>query len=161
MNHEQDPSQVPDPTAPAVIPDTTNSNSALNMLDEYMNSDEASCAAPTDAPSSAHTTEPLDDPTTRPVDGSADPAIAHPHPGGASPLPTVGSMALAQLPRDRQPRPSTVCQVCPAGMWSGSPVDLECYCRIKHQPSWTSSNPYERIVCDGIAIAIDIQSREQ
>lgn len=68
-------------------------------------------------------------------------------------LPTVGSLALSQVGRERRPRPSTVCEVCPASVWSASPHDLQCYCRIMHIVSWSNSHPYHRIACDGIDIA--------
>lgn len=68
-------------------------------------------------------------------------------------LPQVGSTTLTQLPEARQPKPSTVCEQCPASMWQATPLGLKCYCRIMHAFSWTTAEPVELTHCDGIAIA--------
>lgn len=87
------------------------------------------------------------------------PTASHPMPGATSQanpaalLPNAGSMALSQIPKERRPRPSTVCEVCPASLWTASPHDVQCWCRIMHFTSWSTNAPYHRIACDGIAIA--------
>ena len=68
-------------------------------------------------------------------------------------LPQIGSTTLTQLPKARQPKPSTVCEQCPASMWQVTPLGLRCYCRIMHAFSWTTAEPVELTHCDGIAIA--------
>jgi len=70
-------------------------------------------------------------------------------------LPNASSMALSQIPKERRPRPSTVCEVCPASLWTASPHDVQCWCRIMHFTSWSTNAPYHRIACDGIAIATE------
>jgi hypothetical protein len=88
-------------------------------------------------------------------------AASRPTPGATSPadpaalLPNTGSLALSQIPKERRPRPSTVCEVCPASLWTASPHDVQCWCRIMHFTSWSTSAPYHRIACDGIAIATE------
>jgi hypothetical protein len=43
--------------------------------------------------------------------------------------------------------------MCPASLWTASPHDVQCWCRIMHFTSWSTNAPYQRIACDGIAIA--------
>ncbi|AME28166.1 LysR family transcriptional regulator [Burkholderia sp. PAMC 26561] len=40
-------------------------------------------------------------------------------------------------------------------LWTASPHDVQCWCRIMHFTSWSTNAPYQRIACDGIAIASD------
>jgi hypothetical protein len=84
---------------------------------------------------------------SRPIPGATSPADPR------EPLPNAGSLALSQIPKERRPRPSTVCEVCPASLWTASPHDVQCWCRIMHFTSWSTNAPYHRIACDGIAIA--------
>jgi hypothetical protein len=98
-------------------------------------------------------------PDTHADPGKEAKAASRPMPGATSQadpaalLPNAGSMALSQIPKERRPRPSTVCEVCPASLWTASPHDVQCWCRIMHFTSWSTNAPYHRIACDGIAIA--------
>lgn len=74
-------------------------------------------------------------------------------PEDRSPLPQVGSTTLSQIPVSMRPKPSTVCEHCPASMWFSTPSTLQNYCRITHKISWSTSEPVELTHCDGIAIA--------
>lgn len=107
-------------------------------------------------------TEPLDGPTGPPAgieeeEGSEPTMLEEPQKttsqDAVSPLLQVGSTTLSKLPQARQPKPSTVCEHCPASMWQATPLGLKCYCRIMHVFSWTTAEPVELIHCDGIAIA--------
>lgn len=40
------------------------------------------------------------------------------------------SLTLSQVGRTRRPSPSTLCETCPAALWTASEIDLQCYCRI-------------------------------
>ena len=120
-------------------------------MDEYMNSTEEPESSHESIRSSMPDSHAAPDPEAladfRPTPGAtstADPAAL---------LPNAGSMALSQVPKERRPRPSTVCEVCPASLWTASPHDVQCWCRIMHFTSWSTSAPYHRIACDGIAIA--------
>ena len=71
----------------------------------------------------------------------------------ASALPSVGSAALAALPRERRPKPSTVCEICQASLWFASKEEVKCYCRVMHVVSWSTNEPNALTHCDGIEIA--------
>ena len=122
-------------------------------MDDYMNS--------TDEPESAPESIPNATPGSHAAPGQEAPAASRPMPGATSQadpaalLPNAGSMALSQIPKERRPRPSTVCEVCPASLWTASPHDVQCWCRIMHFTSWSTNAPYHRIACDGIAIATE------
>ena len=68
-------------------------------------------------------------------------------------MPGIGSLTLSQLPKDRRPNPSTVCEICPASVWLASPKEVKCFCRIMHLMSWTTSEPNHLTHCDGLAMA--------
>ena len=120
-------------------------------MDEYMNSTEeleSNHESIRNSMPYSHTApHPEDLADFRPTPGATSPADP------ATQLPNAGSMALSQISKERRPRPSTVCEVCPASLWTASPHDVQCWCRIMHFTSWSTSAPYHRIACDGIAIA--------
>ena len=132
--HEETTSSAPETDVFAAMDDYMNSTEKAELVDEPM---PGSHAAP-DLESQ------VDSRLTPGATSQADPAAL---------LPNAGSMALSQIPKERRPRPSTVCEVCPASLWTASPHDVQCWCRIMHFTSWSTSAPYHRIACDGIAIA--------
>jgi hypothetical protein len=124
-------------------------------MDDYMNSTDE----PESDHDSIHGAIPDATPGSHAAPSQEAPAASRPMPGATSQadpealLPNAGSMALSQIPKERRPRPSTVCEVCPASLWTASPHDVQCWCRIMHFTSWSTNAPYHRIACDGIAIA--------
>ena len=132
-------------------------------MDDYMNSTEEPVSDHESIhgaiPTSMVDSIPGSIPGTHTAPGQEAPAASRPMPGATSQahpaalLPNAGSMALSQIPKERRPRPSTVCEVCPASLWTASPHDVQCWCRIMHFTSWSTNAPYHRIACDGIAIA--------
>jgi hypothetical protein len=137
--------------ATSAVP-TTN---VFASIDDYMNSTEE----PGSEPDSIHGSMADSIPGSHPAPDREAPAASRPMPGATSQadpaalLPNAGSMALSQIPKERHPRPSTVCEVCPGSLWTASPHDVQCWCRIMHFTSWSTNAPYHRIACDGIAIA--------
>ena len=126
-------------------------------MDDYMNSTDE----PESDHESIHGAIPDSIPRSQPAPDQEASAASRPMPGATPPadpaalLPNAGSLALSQIPKERRPRPSTVCEVCPASLWTASPHDVQCWCRIMHFTSWSTNAPYHRIACDGIAIATE------
>ena len=117
-------------------------------MDDYMNSTEEATPSMNDlADPSAHESG------LSPSEAAGDCHNVPPSPANAAVFQGAGSLALSQLPKELRPSPPTVCQVCPGSLWTGSPRDAQCWCRIMHFTSWSSNAPYQRIACDGIAIA--------
>ncbi|QIE29822.1 hypothetical protein [Caballeronia sp. SBC2] len=140
--------------------DSTNTAPATDVfaaMDDYMNSTEVPKSDLESIPGSM----PGVMPDSHPAPDQEALAASRPIPGATSPadpaelFPNTGSMALSQIPKERRPRPSTVCEVCPGSLWTASPHDVQCWCRIMHFTSWSTNAPYQRIACDGIAIASD------
>ena len=50
----------------------------------------------------------------------------------------VVTMTLSSIDPGRRPNPSTVCEVCPAGVWM-APREVKCYCRILHMFTWKTT----------------------
>src|SRR5215469_2586032 len=81
-----------------------------------------------------------------------------------STMDTAGSMpslTLSQVGRTRRPNPSTLCETCPAALWTASDIDLQCYCRIMRFTSWSQTAPYPRTACDGLQIAMESLQRNE
>jgi hypothetical protein len=67
----------------------------------------------------------------------------------------IVTMTLSSIDPGRRPNPSTVCEVCPAGVWMAAPREVSCYCRILHMFTWKTTEPTELTHCDGLAIAME------
>jgi hypothetical protein len=67
----------------------------------------------------------------------------------------IVTMTLSSIDPGRRPNPSTVCEVCPAGVWMAAPREVKCYCRILHMFTWKTTEPTELTHCDGLAIAME------
>ena len=67
----------------------------------------------------------------------------------------IVTMTLSSIDPGRRPNPSTVCEVCPAGVWMAAPREVKCYCRILHMFTWKTTEPTELTRCDGSAIAME------
>ena len=67
----------------------------------------------------------------------------------------IVTMTLSSIDPGRRPNPSTVCEVCPAGVWMAAPREVKCYCRILYMFTWKTTEPTELTHCDGLAIAME------
>lgn len=60
---------------------------------------------------------------------------------------------VLQMLGDRAPDSAgdSACASCPAALWSATPAgQITCFCRFKHQDTFTSTHPREYIeFCDG------------
>ena len=150
QEHEQDQRRDHELQDPPAESAPTSSSTAFDAIDDYMNSTEED-AAPMHPSHEASTSDTsLRETNLSEADGDFRSA---PSPEHAAVFQGAGSLALSQLPKELRPSPPTVCQVCPGSLWTGSPRDAQCWCRIMHFTSWSSNAPYQRIACDGIAIA--------
>ena len=127
-------------------------------MDDYMNSTEEPVSDHESIHGAIPTSMADSMPRFQPALDREATAASRPMPGTTSQsdhaaLPNANSVALSQIPKERRPRPSTVCEVCPASLWTASPHDVQCWCRIMHFTSWSTNAPYHRIACDGIALA--------
>ena len=88
-----------------------------------------------------------------------EPSASEPPAMDAAPVepPPIGSLTLSQLPKERRPKPSTVCEVCPASVWFASPKEVKCFCRVMHLISWSTAEPNELTHCDGLALASEAE----
>ena len=76
-------------------------------------------------------------------------------------LPSYVSPILQQLPSNRRPNPSTVCELCPGSVWLASPKAVKCYCRVMHLVTWSTEEPNTLTHCDGMEMAnMDKSARE-
>ncbi|MEO8630125.1 MAG: hypothetical protein ABI612_18820 [Betaproteobacteria bacterium] len=69
---------------------------------------------------------------------------------GAAPSPTL--QVLEQL---RRPRDKTVCEACPNSVWFASPLEVKCYCRVMFLISWSTKEPNQITLCDGVFLGQD------
>lgn len=63
------------------------------------------------------------------------------------------SPTLLELPKNRRPKPSTVCEACPASIWYTTPDGLTCFCQIMKLKTWSTEQPNTMLACDGQAMA--------
>lgn len=136
---------------------TTPSPASKDIFDEMDAHLNTAPSRPTPSTSSTH--EKLT--STPPSGNQAGAPTAHP---GASPMDTtssIPSLTLSQVGRTRRPNPSTLCETCPAALWTASEIDLQCYCRIMRFTSWSQMAPYPRIACDGLQIAMESLQRNE
>lgn len=59
--------------------------------------------------------------------------------------PTLNLLEEADLPQG-----ASACKFCPCAIWMKSPDILECYCRVTMQPAWSSNEPTDVQLCDGM-----------
>ena len=64
----------------------------------------------------------------------------------------AASLTLAGLDASRRPPTKTVCETCPNSVWFASPQELKCYCRVMFLVTWSTQEPNQLTLCDGIAI---------
>ena len=62
------------------------------------------------------------------------------------------SPTLSRLPRPQRPKPTTVCETCPAAVWHTLSHDIRCYCRVMHVIVWTEGRTEQS---DGLRRARD------
>lgn len=55
----------------------------------------------------------------------------------------------------QRPKPSTVCETCPAAVWHVLPKELRCYCRVMHVIVWSNEEKNPLTACDGREMAIE------
>lgn len=64
------------------------------------------------------------------------------------------SPTIARLPKDQRPKPTTICETCPAAVWHTAPKDIRCYCRVMHVIVWTRAEPNSLTACDSREMAL-------
>lgn len=69
--------------------------------------------------------------------------------------PIYESPTISRLPSDQRPKPSTVCETCPAAVWHVLPKELRCYCRAMHVLVWSNEEKNPMSACDGREMAIE------
>ena len=70
----------------------------------------------------------------------------------ATPPEAAYSLTLAGLDVSRRPLATTACETCPNSMWFASPQEVKCYCRVMFLVTWSSQEPHQITLCDGLAI---------
>ncbi len=65
------------------------------------------------------------------------------------------SPTLAALPLFRRPQPGTVCETCPNSVWFASNKEVKCYCRVLFLVTWSSQEPSQITLCDGVFLGKD------
>src|SRR4051812_31373725 len=81
---------------------------------------------------------------------AADPGdpVEQQQPGqGGTPSPT-----LQELEQLRRPKDKTACEDCPNSVWFASPLEVKCYCRVMYLVSWSTKEPNQITLCDGVFI---------
>lgn len=78
-----------------------------------------------------------------------------PAPSKPAKVERIGSPTLENIPKDRRPNPSTVCEVCPASMWFATPTEVKCYCKEMYLITWSTSEPGPLTSCDGMIRAME------
>ena len=59
------------------------------------------------------------------------------------------SPVLQQLDKELRPKPSTICEVCPASMWYVQTRSIRCFCTVIHGLTYQSDEPTSISACDG------------
>ena len=65
------------------------------------------------------------------------------------------SPTISRLPMNQRPKPSTVCERCPAAVWFALPKELRCYCRVIHAVIYSNEEKNALTACDGRDMAIE------
>jgi hypothetical protein len=74
-------------------------------------------------------------------------SLCYPEPAEEEASPT-----LAGLDASRRPQAKTACETCPNSVWFASPKELKCYCRVMFLVTWSTKEPSQITLCDGIYI---------
>ena len=77
-----------------------------------------------------------------------------PPPAGqlSSPDAPPASPTLAALDKSRRPPPEVVCATCPNSVWFASPAEVKCYCRVMFLVTWSTAEPNQITLCDGVTM---------
>lgn len=67
----------------------------------------------------------------------------------------TASPTLQELAQFRRPRDKTACEACPNSVWFASPLELKCYCRVMFLISWSTKEPNQITLCDGVFLGQD------
>ena len=65
------------------------------------------------------------------------------------------SPTISRLPIHQRPKPSTVCESCPAAVWMTPKNQLQCYCRVTHVMIYSKEEKTALTACDGREMAIE------
>ena len=65
------------------------------------------------------------------------------------------SPVISRLPMSQRPKPSTVCERCPAAVWFALPKEVRCYCRVIHAVIYSNEEKNALTACDGRDMAIE------
>src|SRR3954451_190463 len=87
------------------------------------------------------------DQQTQQARGRADPEEQQQAGQGGTPSPTL--QGLEQL---RRPKDKTAREGCPNSVWFASPLEVKCYCRVMYLVSWSTKEPNQITLCDGVFI---------
>jgi hypothetical protein len=60
------------------------------------------------------------------------------------------SATLSVLEPERRPTGRTVCERCPHAVWHVTSNEVRAYCRVMYLVSWSTKEPNEIKLCDGI-----------
>ncbi|GLR55193.1 hypothetical protein GCM10007923_64150 [Shinella yambaruensis] len=71
------------------------------------------------------------------------------------------SPTISRLPIDQRPKPSTVCETCPAAIWYVLPRELRCYCRAMHVLVYSDQEKNVLTACDGREMALEQMMAQQ
>ena len=63
------------------------------------------------------------------------------------------SPTLTALDESRRPSREVVCATCPNSVWFASKTEVKCYCRVMYLVTWSTVEPNEIKLCDGIAMS--------
>ena len=74
-------------------------------------------------------------------------SLSYPEPPEEEASPT-----LAGLDESRRPPAKTACETCPNSVWFASPKELKCYRQVMFLVTWTTKEPNQITLCDGIYI---------
>ena len=65
------------------------------------------------------------------------------------------SPTISLLASHQRPKPSTVCETCPAAVWHTLAKEVRCYCRVMHVMVWSNEEKNSLTACDGREMAIE------
>src|SRR5690606_31436651 len=64
------------------------------------------------------------------------------------------SPTISRLPSNRRPKPTTVCESCPAAVWHTTKDDTRNYCRVMHVIVYSRDEQNSLPACDGREMAL-------
>lgn len=64
------------------------------------------------------------------------------------------SPTISRLPSGQRPKPTTVCETCPAAVWHTGRDGIRNYCRVMHVIVWSKDEPNSLTACDGREMAL-------